>query len=118
MAAGWWLVIAAGLGVAVANVRTMRPLWRSPALERSQKIAQTVLMWLVPGSYLAVRQAIAPGLGPRPEDATRSTIDRGLDWPGHEVPPAGHHAHAFDAAEGHVDPTSHVDSGGDHGGHH
>jgi hypothetical protein len=96
----------------------MRPLWTSPVLERSQKIAQMVLMWLVPGSYLAVRQAIAPGREPAPEDATRSVIDRSLDWPRGAIPPAGHHAHVFDAPDAYADPTAHADSGGDHGGHH
>jgi hypothetical protein len=70
VAAGWWLVIAGAAWVAVANLRTMRPLWTSPALERSQKVAQTILMWLFPGAYLVVRATVLPQ---RPEPASDPT---------------------------------------------
>jgi hypothetical protein len=73
VAAGWWLVIAGAAWIAVANLRTMRPLWTSPALERSQKIAQTILVWLVPGAYLVVRAAVLPQ---RPEPLSDPTISR------------------------------------------
>jgi len=72
VAAGWWLVIAGAAWVAVANLRTMRPLWTSPAVERSQKVAQTILMWVVPGAYLAVRAAVLPQ---RPEPFSDPTIN-------------------------------------------
>jgi hypothetical protein len=44
--------------LAVANVATSRALWRSQSFERSQKIAQTCLMWLVPGAFVIVRFAV------------------------------------------------------------
>jgi hypothetical protein len=114
VAAGWWFVIAAGLGIVVANVRTLGPLWASPALERSQKVAQTILLWLVPGSYLAVRQAImTPGAERRPEDATRGVFLGGTDdWDnargahhgqwgdGHDSMDGGHHAGHRDGGHG------------------
>jgi hypothetical protein len=45
-------LIGAGVLVAIANVLTTRSLWVSPMFDRSQKIAQTVLMWLVPGAFV------------------------------------------------------------------
>jgi hypothetical protein len=49
-------VVAAGLaaGNAVATVR----LWRSPLVEVHQKVAQTVLIWLLPGMFVAVAHLI------------------------------------------------------------
>jgi cytochrome c-type biogenesis protein CcmH/NrfF len=44
-----------GLVVTVANTLTTRRLWSSVMFERPQKIAQTILMWLVPGTFLVVR---------------------------------------------------------------
>lgn len=57
-------VIAGGLGIAdlVATVR----IWRTPLLERSQQILQTVLVWLIPGVFLAIRYELAPP--PDPDD--------------------------------------------------
>jgi len=88
-----WVLAAAGVGVAIANLRTMRPLWRSPALERPQKIAQTALMWAIPGSYLLVRQVVmTPGAEP-PMDPTPSSVLDG--WasanPGEYGVPHPHH---------------------------
>jgi hypothetical protein len=72
---GWWLVAGAAVAIAVANLRTMGPLWACEGLERSQKIAQTVLVWLLPGSFMVVRQIVRSSRGlPSPEDATRSAF--------------------------------------------
>jgi hypothetical protein len=121
-------MIAVEGGVAVANLRTMGPLWRSPALETSQKIAQTALMWLVPGGYLAVRRAITlPGMG-RPEDSTRGAFlgtvtdwtdaaaeaNRGEHFDGAPGPDVGHHGH--DSGGGHHGGGAGYDGGGHHGG--
>jgi hypothetical protein len=50
--------VAAGI-VAVAvlalDVVTTRQLWKSEAFDRVQKIAQTALLWLVPGGAMLVR---------------------------------------------------------------
>jgi hypothetical protein len=48
------LLLAVGLGLVFSNVVATREVWRSPAFEPSQKIAQTVLVWLVPGSVAVV----------------------------------------------------------------
>jgi hypothetical protein len=95
----------------------MRRLWASPAFERSQKIAQTALVWLIPGSYLAVRQAIMEGgLERPPEDATHGTINRALDWTYADY--ASHHHGSVSDFDGHTDVPSHHGGGGDHGGGH
>ena len=47
------------------NVVTMRRLWRSVLFERSQKIAQTILLWLVPGSFTVVRHYMRPDVAGR-----------------------------------------------------
>ena len=51
-------VTVLAIAVAVANAATGRALWRSQLFERSQKIAQTILMWLVPGTFVIVRFAL------------------------------------------------------------
>ncbi len=51
-------VCGAGAVVAAVNVVTMRRLWASPIFERPQKIAQSVMLWLVPGSFIVVRQVL------------------------------------------------------------
>lgn len=54
--------IGVGLAIAivVANVVILRRLWASPMFGRSQKLAQTILIWLIPGSFLAVRHFLIP----------------------------------------------------------
>lgn len=49
--------LAAAL-LGVANAVVTRSLWASPLFERSQKVAQTILIWLVPLSFLVVRHLI------------------------------------------------------------
>jgi len=50
-----WIGIASiGLGVVVLNVWGTLRLWRSDAYERSQLVAQMILIWVVPGSAIAV----------------------------------------------------------------
>src|SRR5687768_12302437 len=67
--------VAAGLVCAVVNVATMRRLWRSVLFERSQKITQTVLLWLIPGSFIAVRYVLAEPQPPRSIDSTADGPD-------------------------------------------
>jgi hypothetical protein len=50
---GIWIGVA-GVGFVAMNVATTRRIWRSAAFERSQKIAQTALVWLLPGSFILV----------------------------------------------------------------
>jgi hypothetical protein len=51
-------VCGVGAAVGLLNLVTMRRLWASPLFERSQKIAQSVLLWLVPGSFVLVRHVL------------------------------------------------------------
>jgi hypothetical protein len=77
----------------IANLRTMRPLWTSPALERSQRIAQTILMWLVPGAYLVIRAIVLPQRPGARSDPT-SYPNVGTDYRGYaniDHPGNGHH---------------------------
>jgi hypothetical protein len=43
------------VALSVANVVTLRSLWLSPLFERSQKVAQSILIWIVPGAFVVVR---------------------------------------------------------------
>jgi hypothetical protein len=55
-----------GLALLVSNVRATYWIWTSQALESPQKIAQTILVWLLPGAFLAIRYELNPP--PEPED--------------------------------------------------
>jgi hypothetical protein len=76
-------VVAVLLGLLLAglNLAATRRIWKSVQLERTQRIAQTVLVWLVPGAFLAVRYALDPPAEPT-DDPTISRPSR--DW---ETPP-------------------------------
>jgi drug/metabolite transporter (DMT)-like permease len=45
----------AGAALAAANGLTTRRLWSSAAFDGPQKVAQTALIWLLPGSFVVVR---------------------------------------------------------------
>ena len=50
-----WLGAAlGGIALALLNVRGTLRVWRSGVYERGQLFAQTVLIWLVPGSVFLV----------------------------------------------------------------
>jgi hypothetical protein len=72
MSVGFWVVCGIAGLVAAINVVTTKRLWASPIFERPQKIAQSVLLWLIPGSFFVVRQALVDHL---PRRATA-----GDDW--------------------------------------
>jgi hypothetical protein len=62
------LLLVAGVVIAFANVVATRRLWASEIFERSQKVAQTVLMWLVPGSVIVVWNVLRePRMGNQPD---------------------------------------------------
>ena len=67
--------VGAGLACAVVNVVTTRRLWRSIMFERTQKILQTVLLWLIPGSFIAVRYVLAQHQPPPSIDSTADGPD-------------------------------------------
>jgi hypothetical protein len=78
------LGLGGGLTVAALNVATIRSLWRSPIFERSQKTAQTVLIWLIPGSFAVVRHLLREPSN-RPTDDGDPTVSRNhgyVDDPG------------------------------------
>lgn len=50
----WVAVGLLGLALVVVNARGTRRIWRSRVYERGQLIAQTVLIWVVPGSVFVV----------------------------------------------------------------
>lgn len=72
-------VVAAlsGLLLAGLDLAATRRIWTSAQLERTQKIAQTVLVWLVPGAFIAVRYALDPPAEPN-DDPTVARPKR--DW--------------------------------------
>jgi hypothetical protein len=84
-----------GIAVAIANTLTVRALWASDQFERFQKITQTVLVWILPGSFLAVRHILRePKRQAVSDDLTaRSTRDRDQAWDyvPHDGHDGGHH---------------------------
>jgi len=102
MTTGEWVLWGLGAATAVVNIATMRRLWASPMFERPQKIAQTVLMWILPGSFLVVRHLLGES---RPRRGSIGTADSTVDfvW--------------FDAAnDGSSSANHHGWDGGGHGG--
>lgn len=64
--------VAIGLTLLASNVRATYWVWTSQALERPQKIAQTILVWLLPGAFLAIRYE----LNPPPEPDSDPTVPK------------------------------------------
>jgi hypothetical protein len=58
------------LVVATINVATVMRVWKSSVFQTSQKVAQTFLIWLVPGSAFLVRHVLSEALPDRSEDPT------------------------------------------------
>jgi hypothetical protein len=80
-------LIGLGAVVAFANALTTRSLWSSPMFERPQKIAQTVLMWLVPGTFVVTRLLVRAPDRIDPADPT-------VGGSSYVADPAGyHHGH-------------------------
>ena len=93
---GVGLVLLA-VALAVANVATMRSLWLSPLFERSQKVAQSELIWIVPGSFVVVRHLLREPSGST--DSADPTVHRDSGYAddpslydhGHGHGDGGHH---------------------------
>ena len=91
------LGIGGGLIVAAVNAVTTRSLWRSPMFERSQKAAQTVLIWLFPGSFAVVQHLLREPSN-RPADDNDPTVNRNegyVDDPGMYTLGHGDGGHGF-----------------------
>lgn len=52
-------VVAAGTVLGALNVRGTVRLWRSNIYTRGQQIAQTVMLWMLPGSVFVVTYLLA-----------------------------------------------------------
>ena len=78
------LLLTTGALIALLNVVVTRRLWASVELETSQKVAQTIMTWLIPGSVLAVWAVLR---GQAPEESVLDTIYKLVrryeeaDWP-------------------------------------
>ena len=128
-AAEWVLALfLTGLAIAlvIANALATRRLWASAMYEPPQKIAQTVLVWLVPGSVVVVWNLLGQA---RSRTHGRSggagIAENGLfAWvlgssPGANSGARGgeHHAGHHDSGSGHHGDGSGSHFGGDHGGY-
>jgi hypothetical protein len=83
--------VAVGAAVAVANALTTRRLWTSAMFERSQKVAQTAMIWLLPGSFVVTRLLLGVTPGKDGDPTTfRSAGDDCIDDYG------SHHHHGED----------------------
>jgi hypothetical protein len=59
----WVAIGAAGSALVGLNSRATVRLWKSSGFETSQKIAQTFLVWLVPGAFAFVNYFVAEAAG-------------------------------------------------------
>lgn len=76
--------------LAIANALTTRRLWASAMFERRQKVAQTVMIWLLPGTFVVTRMLLG-GAPARDDDPTALRPD------GDRVDDAGtYHHHGED----------------------
>jgi hypothetical protein len=73
---GWWLsALVLGMALTLWNARVTVRIWRSGVYERGQLIAQTVIIWLIPGSAFGIA-ALLKGESPRRAgDPTASNSD-------------------------------------------
>jgi hypothetical protein len=72
-----------GTGLAAMNAATTRRIWRSPAFEHPQKVTQTMLVWLLPGSFMLVGAVLSQDQ-PKQRDPTIHDAP-GLDPTGIDV---------------------------------
>jgi hypothetical protein len=66
----WVGVSLVGLSLGIANLRGTVRIWRSGLYERGQLLAQTALIWVVPGSVFAVLSVMKDHRPGRPGDPT------------------------------------------------
>lgn len=84
--------MAGGLGAALLatwNVLVTVRLWRTPMYDRPQRVAQTAIMWVVPGMALFVNwllrgmPAKAPALDPNANDGATDYAKQGVGMHNH-----------------------------------
>jgi hypothetical protein len=105
--------VALGGALFAMNVVATRRLWASAMFERGQKIAQTALLWLLPGSVFLIWAVVREPTIDRRHGSSNSSIDDAVDWitgaEGIEGANVGHHDHG--------DHSSHADGHGGFDGH-
>jgi hypothetical protein len=95
---GWIGLGTAGAALTAANVRSTVRLWKCDAFERPQKIAQTVLLWTIPGAFAVVSHFVS--------DAEGKARSPGHDWSSEnahtsvEVSEHSHHSHGHGGDQG------------------
>jgi len=72
----WWVGVAIlGFALALWNARVTVRIWRSGVYERGQLVAQTAIIWLVPGSAIVVAAVLKGGAPRRAHDPTALNPD-------------------------------------------
>jgi hypothetical protein len=84
----WIGLSLVGTALALLNLRGTLRIWRSGIYEREQLLAQTVLIWIVPGSVFAVVYILKDD---RPKTALGDPTVANPDSPGEASMGAGHH---------------------------
>jgi hypothetical protein len=71
----WWVGVGVlGIALVAWNAKVTARIWRSGMYERGQLLAQTVIIWLIPGSAFGVA-AVLKGGAVRAQDSTASNSD-------------------------------------------
>jgi hypothetical protein len=65
-------LVAAAVALATLNTVVTVRLWRSAFYERGQKVAQTALLWLVPGAFTVVQSLMRSAAAAATPDPTAS----------------------------------------------
>lgn len=77
----WLGVSLIGTALALLNARGTRRLWRSTVYDRGQLLAQTALIWLLPGFAFVVTYFLKgdqPNRGPDPTALNPETPNAGV----------------------------------------
>jgi hypothetical protein len=80
----WIAGVLAGVFLATWNIVVTKRLWHSPMYERPQRIAQTTIMWLVPGMAFFVNWLLmgmpekSPQLDPNSNDGATDYRRQGV----------------------------------------
>jgi hypothetical protein len=86
----WWPGVPVGVvALALLNLRGTLRIWRSGVYERGQLVAQTALIWLIPGAVFLVLGVLKSGSASPSSDPTAKNpeapnpnIWAGVDRPG------------------------------------
>jgi hypothetical protein len=115
------LLLAVAVGVGLMNTLATRRLWNSAIFEPSQKVAQTILIWVIPGSFIVVwaflrEPRVEPGIGGRSDPRVGGLAVSAINWlagtssDGGGYPGGGHHEGTGGSHQ------AAFDGGGHHGG--